>query len=298
MSFEVLADIKVSTSKPCLEQMLKDAGTISNKRRAYRRFHILQLNHIRRNNSGLYEVLVPFENNVYAIKTFPNLDDASKEALAIKNPINFNSFINTNTFGHLDVISDLKSKLDSFGIPYYFEHRIKDPLKARDKLFARIKSSKTQTYDLKDINDLLGTRIVVETNLQKVIIFREIKRIYENKKTIDGNKRIIVFRNYHDHLKPSGYNAFNISYIGKNGRPIEVQITTRRMIAWDKWDHDRIYKSNYSKDDSYFLNLKKYGRAIADYIRLKDNGKSPRYIPSFQSYGLKPEHAFDFDSIK
>jgi len=244
-------------------------------------------NQLRQIKSGQYQVLVQSKTHIYKIKTFNTLEEAQVELSKQKFIINWEQFIKENTVGYRHAIESLNTVLSKFNKDYLIDYRIKDATKLKNKIFDKIQ--KSGSFDLNEISDLLGIRIIVNNNSDKNTMAA---LFYEH------NRKNNRFLNRQAHKKEGGYIAFHIGLVGTNNKPFELQILTKRMKAWDSWHHDLIYKSPYSKDSIEYLNLKRYGRAVSDYIQsLDDNLTLPLAFPNYKSFGIKENHAFSKENL-
>ena len=239
-------------------------------------------NQLRQIKTGQYQVLVKSKSHIYKIKTFNTLEEAQIELSKQKFIINWEQFIKENTVGYHNAIESLNTVLSKFNKDYFIDYRIKDATKLKNKIFDRIQ--KYGSFNLSEISDLLGIRIIVNNNSDKNTLAA---LFYEH------NRKNNRFLNRQAHKKEGGYIAFHIGLVGTNNKPFELQILTKRMKAWDSWHHDLIYKSPYSKDSIEYLNLNRYGRAVSDYIQSLDNNLNlPIAFPDYKSFGIKEKHAF------
>jgi len=256
-------------------------------------FHTFSNNHLRLNSSLEYEVLVHEYDQVYKIKSFKTLEEANYELSRQKHFIDWELFIKENTKDYHKTLDSINELLSQFDKSYEVDSRIKEVTSLKNKVFDwmanEIKKGRKGEFDLKKINDLLGTRIIVNNNEDRKQLA---KLFYLNKRK---NKKLI---NIETHRKTSGYRANHIDYIGSHGRPLELQILTKRMKVWDSWNHDLVYKSSLPKNDPYLKKLKEYGKKISDYIQYLDNNQTPPIsYPDYQKFGVNKEDALSLEKL-
>ena len=95
-------------------------------------------------------------------------------------------------------------------------------LKGRPKhLYGIYHKMRTQQKEFKDIYDIAGLRIIVDTNEE---CYRGLAVVHDAFRPIPGR-----FKDYIGLPKPNRYQSLHTTVIGLNGRPLEVQIRTLEM---------------------------------------------------------------------
>jgi len=138
-----------------------------------------------------------------------------------------------------------------------FSGRLKD----EKSLFTKMKG-RFGERTLNSVGDVVGTRAIC-------------KNIQDQKKLID-----FIYKNYdvleHDNsvdkkIRPDGYRAHHFTLKSKDGKLIELQVKTPNQQAFAGYTHDTIYKGAPEvKNDP---EVKKYTKALSDYIYAKDQGQ-------------------------
>lgn len=164
--------------------------------------------------------------------------------------------------------------------------RVKDLDSAADKVFIR-RSQGSKDYSIKDIQDLTGTRVEVDTVEGVFDAVKKLKKMYE----------VVDEDDYITNPKGIGYRRYHLIMKDKAGKVFEVQCGTKNQTVWADWCHD-IYKPQTSLQKKVFENYRdivmEYAKATATYFHAKDSGTGevPNVPPCSQeikqAYGCLP----------
>lgn len=150
------------------------------------------------------------------------------------------------------VESEIRTKLDSFGVRAIVSSRAKSPKRLRDKIIDRDSRNSYKSIEdiYKDIIDLAGVRVAIyfPGDLLKVdelikaefILDDEPKTFPErrkNSRAISGYQKVFsgyAARHFRVKIKGSGRYA--------NNYPVEIQVASVLMHAWSEVEHDLVYK--------------------------------------------------------
>ena len=137
--------------------------------------------------------------------------------------------------------SDFKAKYDN-DIVSFFQYRIKDNESLINKL-QRDKLPITEEAAMKNLNDIVGLRIVCPNLLYVQIIIELLKK--------STSFKIINEKDYISHPKDSGYRSYHLIVEvpvdlvdGLKVIRVEIQIRTLLMHAWSNFEHDKCYKKD------------------------------------------------------
>jgi ppGpp synthetase/RelA/SpoT-type nucleotidyltranferase len=164
--------------------------------------------------------------------------------------------------------------------------RVKDLDSAADKVFIR-RSQGNPNYTIKDIQDLTGTRVEVDTVDGVFDAVKKLKKMYE----------VVEEDDYITNPKGIGYRRYHLIVKDKEGKVFEIQCGTKNQTLWADWCHD-VYKPQSAFQKKVFEQYRdvvmEYAKATALYFNAKDTGKEP--APSMppctqeikQAYGCLP----------
>ncbi|MBI3541920.1 MAG: hypothetical protein HY075_01410 [Deltaproteobacteria bacterium] len=85
----------------------------------------------------------------------------------------------------------------------------------------------------------------------------------------------------------------------RRGAVFEVQVMTRRMLAWVLWNAKRVYKPRIPKTSPYFKRLAAYDQAVITYLNALDDGAArlPPY-PSAEAGGILADDVFPAEDLR
>ncbi len=121
-----------------------------------------------------------------------------------------------------DFILPIKKRLDED--EFFKAQNVKYEIKGRVKhLYSIYNKSKLRNKPVEELYDLFGIRVILDTDNHHLcyVVLSIISDIYE---TMPG-----TYKNYIAHPKKNGYQSLHIAFFGKDKKPVEVQIRTRRM---------------------------------------------------------------------
>ncbi len=121
-----------------------------------------------------------------------------------------------------DFILPIKKRLDED--EFFKSQNVKYEIKGRVKhLYSIYNKSKLRNKPVEELYDLFGIRVILDTDNYHLcyVVLSIISDIYE---TMPG-----TYKNYIAQPKKNGYQSLHIAFFGKDKKPVEVQIRTRRM---------------------------------------------------------------------
>lgn len=171
-----------------------------------------------------------------------------------------------------DILKVLRPVAHQFGAK--LEYRIKDAESLREKIIDRARAYHEQgkIFSPDDLYDLIGTRLIVPTNSHLLALgsSREVWAKYLNLKP-EQIVDIEMKGRQEECAKGRCYRATHVAVLHESGVRWEIQVMSRNMNYWAKWDHPTVYKRE-GVLPVYRERLKLYSRFWVKLIRaLEDN---------------------------
>lgn len=155
------------------------------------------------------------------------------------------------------------------------QFRLKDPESIRNKIIDRAKSYQRQgrIFQIKDLHDLAGGRLIVELN-SPLYLMSESKLKWAQLLEIPQNRilEIEIKGNPVEQSQGKFYRAVHLIIVDESGVRFELQILSKAVKHWHKWDHSHVYK-NGNTDKQYLQRLKNYSKAWIQTIRILEDKK-------------------------
>ncbi len=237
-------------------------------------------NHILEAADGGYEVLLPISDQGFKIVKVQSLSRARLLARSIEQPLDLRALIAARTPDLEQLLSILRNfhrEDDSISI----SARTKEPDSLKRKVFDRVKK-RGEDFRISDIDDLVGARLAVPT-------LADVDDVAAQLKTVSGLE-VLKYEPIH---YERGYRAIHVTVRTAAGAVFEVQVMTRRMLAWVTWNAKRVYKPGELDNQPYLARLKSYDREVVNYLNALDDGQaSLPSVPSPVRHHLLPEDEF------
>lgn len=197
-------------------------------------------------------------------------DDKDKQSLLRENILREYKEL-VHTYETFSVIMNklIESILVQNGYKYQLHVRVKDIQRLEEKIKRKQALGKNY-YSLKEIEDLVGIRVIFYTELDKQAFIKDIKR------EISGTMRL------EEKKQKNGYSATHIiisfgkkrlrlaEYKAFAGLKCEIQITSAIHHAWAELEHDIIYKDinglEKTSPEKYHLAKKKLSEILEKHI--------------------------------
>lgn len=233
-------------------------------------------NHLRFDREAqAWQVLVPVKKG-YEVKSFDEFADAAREARRIETPLDLDS-IRQEAVG---LLARVKREMEkTVGDDGQVIARVKEADSFKEKLFEKV-LGKEKKVDWRDLTDIVGTRVIVENARRERKIAARLH---------DEFKNVLVEEHERDYEE--GYHAHHLVGESASGLQFEMQVMTRRMNQWSQWQHDRLYKPKAERTAEEMKNLRNYGVALAQTIRVLDDGGQAGW-PRAQDYHVRDADAF------
>lgn len=171
------------------------------------------------------------------------------------------------------VVASLKSIAVSKQSELQF--RLKDPESIRNKIIDRARSYSHQgrIFQIKDLHDLAGGRLIVELNSQLYNLNKN-KEIWSQLLGISQDQilEIEIKGDQTDQTKGKYYRAVHLIIAHESGVRFELQVLSKAVKHWHKWDHSHVYK-NTNSNKQYQEYLRLYSKAWIQTIRLLEDLK-------------------------
>lgn len=179
-----------------------------------------------------------------------------KKDYGFKNPVDIESYVHSFRKPYEYSYNKLKGMFPNYSV----EGRIKSLSSITEKLGRRNKS-------IYELTDIAGVRI----------IFDRLADLYQALSDIRQNFKVTEEENYIDY--PKGYYRGYHLLIDVMGKPVEVQLKTRRMLDLSERMHDVIYKGSekivQQYGSHYIPQIQSHAKSISDYYFAKDVGQQP-----------------------
>jgi ppGpp synthetase/RelA/SpoT-type nucleotidyltranferase len=187
-------------------------------------------------------------------KKIPMSDRKILSRISVSRQTSFSSLLNT-------LISFSKSEKADL------KYRFKEIDSLKEKIFDRVESfnRKGLDYTLSDLSDVVGFRITTSQNSR--LLKLSSKKEWASVLGI-AEGRIIeveVKGSSADYQLGRFYTAVHLNILGSNGENFELQIMSKPMVLWHKWDHENVYKPKVN-DQKKLFKLKQYSVAWAQFI--------------------------------
>lgn len=134
---------------------------------------------------------------------------------------------------------------------------------------------KTQRKGVKDpskFDDISGLRVVTRDAAATQEAIKIIKEKFKDR-IKPGTED-----NYIENPKETGYHAYHVTVLDKNGEPHEIQVRTARFNEWAEKYH-ALYKGEEWTKDIDKQRAFDYFRKMADVIDALDNGRQVKDVP-------------------
>lgn len=155
------------------------------------------------------------------------------------------------------------------------QFRLKDPDSIRNKIIDRAKSYQRQGrfFQIKDLHDLAGGRLIVELN-SPLYLFSDSKPEWALLLGIPQSQimEIEIKGNPIEQSQGKYYRAVNLIIVHESGVRFELQVLSKAVKHWHKWDHSHVYKSS-NIDKQYLERLKNYSKTWIQTIRILEDLK-------------------------
>jgi ppGpp synthetase/RelA/SpoT-type nucleotidyltranferase len=177
-----------------------------------------------------------------------------------------------------DHYQSIIEKLKAIAIAHHtqLQFRMKDPESIRNKIIDRAQSYQRQgrIFQLQDLHDIAGARLVVDRG-SALYSMSQSKKHWAQLLKIPQNQilKIEIKGNSEDQAKGKYYRAVHLIIAHESGVRFELQVLTKAIKHWHRWDHGHVYK-NTSSDKAYLEKLKNYSVSWVKIIRLLEDLKS------------------------
>ena len=177
-----------------------------------------------------------------------------------------------------DHYQSIIEKLKSIAVTHrtQLQFRMKDPESIRNKIIDRAQSYQRQgrIFQIQDLHDIAGGRLVVERG-SPLYTMSQSKKYWSQLLKIPQSRiiEIEIKGGPEDQAKGKFYRAVHLIIAHESGVRFELQVLTKAVKHWHKWDHGHVYK-NASSDKAYLEKLKLYSVKWIQIIRLLEDLKS------------------------
>ena len=148
-------------------------------------------------------------------------------------------------------------------------YRLKGLASLKEKIVDRIDHFPKETgreFSLMDLADVMGFRMV--TSFSSKLLKLQTKSEWAQVLDLPESSILeIEFKGTEEHvLNGRFYTATHLKVRGEDRQVFELQVMTRAMEIWHKWDHPNVYKSHFGENPADVKNLKSYSAAWAKLI--------------------------------
>jgi len=155
------------------------------------------------------------------------------------------------------------------------QFRLKDPDSIRNKIIDRAQAyqQRGQIFQINDFHDLAGGRLIVRLD-SSLYSMTTSKAKWARLLGIQQNQilEVEIKGNSKDQEHGKLYRAVHLIVRHESGVRFELQILSKAVKHWHKWDHSHVYK-NSTSDHEYLEKLKSYSKAWIQTIRLLEDLK-------------------------
>ncbi len=144
--------------------------------------------------------------------------------------------------------------------------RVKELQSLKEKIADRINSFQQdgKTYRLSDVADTLGYRLTLPFS-SRLLKFRSAAEWAQALKLpVSSILEVEIKGSEKDIQKGKYYSAVHLTVQSPQGETLEIQVMSKAMAVWHKWDHTNVYKARLSADE--INSLKPYSRNWARLI--------------------------------
>lgn len=177
------------------------------------------------------------------------------------------------------------------------QFRMKDPESIRNKIFDRAQSYQEQgrIFQIQDLHDIAGGRLIVDRG-SPLYSMSNSKKHWAQLLKIPQNRiiEIEIKGNPEEQAKGKHYRAVHLIIAHESGVRFELQVLTKAIKHWHKWDHAHVYK-NTTSDKQYLERLKSYSVNWVQIIRLLEDLKSDPQSKSLQKQLLEIQKTSGID---
>lgn len=247
-----------------------------------------------RKKDNWYQVVIPTEHG-FEFKEVPDLRKAKLilEQASKSQKKFFEDSINEVADHYDDIVEFLKPMaLQNRAL---LKVRMKDPESLRKKILDRTVEyqHRGHFYRLTDLHDTVGGRLVVDLS-SRLYFFNRNKRDWARALKIrpDQILDIDLKGNSKECAKEKCYRAVHLLIRHDSGVKFELQILSKAVNHWHKWDHEHVYKNNEIPKEEW-SHLKSYSLAWLRTIRiLEDMQMGQATFADLKA--LHPESGIDF----
>lgn len=237
------------------------------------------LNHVMEVDGGFRVFRIV--NGRFEAKTYYNLREAKIALKRISQPLNLGNL----AVKYAKELRGIRATIAQVvkGMDVTVDQRVKDAISAKKKIFRKIdeyEKMNTQ-YSFAVMDDFIGARIVTQSKEESQRVLKSLR-----KKLGPQIKRVERINK----VNGSGYRAIHIIALTNSGQKYEIQVMSKMMRAWHKWDHEHVYKTKHPKGD-YLIKLKQYSKALIKYTRNLEDGKTAE-LPNYEDFGIEPVDRF------
>lgn len=241
-------------------------------------------NHILEADGG-YEVLVPETDGAYHVSKVASMREATLLLRNVGEPLDPEAIIEAKRPQLAELLLLLR-KFKSANPDLAISSRMKEPESLRRKIFEKVKKRGPE-FRLSDVDDVIGARIAVPTTADVALTAERLR----------GIKGLTVLK--FDPIRyDRGYRATHVTVKTAAGAVFEIQIMTRRMLAWVTWNAKRVYKPLGTTRTAYFAELEAYNTEVIRYLNALDEGVTPPAPPDSAAHGVMPEDVFVLDQLR
>lgn len=182
------------------------------------------------------------------------------------------TYIGPHKLAFISIVDHYRQLKSTYQAEIY--ERLKTPESVHDKLLNRQDSfdREGKIFHLEDIKDVIGVRLVVPSD--SILL----ERFYgkEDWATLLDIPKEKIFEieekgSFTDLKKNRFYRAIHLIIESDGGISYELQIMSKAMSYWHKWDHQHVYKGKSNRTPRYQKTLQTYSRFWAQLIRLLED---------------------------